>query len=62
MVADNGIGRPPELNWTQTRTRTQGITLVRMPGQNQFGGRYTLDGRDSTALTLHFTPETRKRP
>ncbi|WP_306549330.1 hypothetical protein [Desulfobulbus sp.] len=60
MVAENGIGRPPELNWTQTRT--QGITLVRMPGQNQLGGRYTLDGRDGTALTLHFTPETRKRP
>jgi PAS domain S-box-containing protein len=59
-VADNGIGLPPGLDWT--RTRTLGMTLVRMLGQHQLGGSYTLDGRDGTALTLHFTPGTRKHP
>jgi two-component sensor histidine kinase len=58
-VADNGIGLPPGLDWTQTRTL--GMILIRMLGQHQLGGTYELDQRGGTQLTLTFTARKEKK-
>jgi PAS domain S-box-containing protein len=52
-VADNGIGWPPGFDWT--KTRTLGMTLVRMLGQHQLGGQYVVDQENGTSITLTFT-------
>jgi two-component sensor histidine kinase len=49
-VADNGIGWPPAFDWT--KTKTLGITLVRLLGQHQLGGRYVIDQNNGTSVTL----------
>ena len=36
-VADNGVGLPPDFDWTSAKTL--GLVLVRMLGQHQLGGR-----------------------
>jgi two-component sensor histidine kinase len=52
-VADNGIGWPLGFDWT--KTRTLGMILVRMLGQHQLGGRYIIDQKEGTSITLSFT-------
>ncbi len=52
-VADNGVGLPPGLDWTSTKTL--GLTLVRMLGQHQLGGQYELDRTGGTRFTLMFS-------
>jgi len=52
-VADNGIGWPLGFDWT--KTRTLGMVLVRMLGQHQLGGRYSIDQEEGTSITLNFT-------
>jgi PAS domain S-box-containing protein len=52
-VADNGIGWPTGFDWT--KTRTLGMILVRMLGQHQLGGRYSIDQKEGTSITLSFT-------
>jgi len=56
-VADNGIGLPADFDWSTAKTL--GLTLVRMLGQHQLGGRYEVDLRQGTRFTLTFTPRTR---
>lgn len=52
-VADNGIGLPPGFDLQSARTL--GLTLVRMLGEHQLGGRYEIDQRDGIRFTLTFT-------
>jgi two-component sensor histidine kinase len=52
-VADNGVGFPPGFDW-QTTT-TLGLSLVRMLGQHQLGGRYQVDQTRGTRFTLTFS-------
>jgi PAS domain S-box-containing protein len=56
-VADNGIGLPADFDWSTAKTL--GLTLVRMLGQHQLGGRYEVDLRQGTRFTLTFTPRNR---
>jgi len=56
-VADNGIGLPADFDWRTAKT--MGLTLVRMLGQHQLGGRCEVDQRQGTRFTLTFTPRTR---
>ena len=57
-VADNGVGLSPGFDWTQCRTL--GMVLIRMLGQHQLGGSYTLDQKEGTCWSLTFTPRERK--
>jgi len=59
-VADNGIGWPPGFDWT--KTRTLGMTLVRMLGQHQLGGRYVVEQKEGTSITLTFTNRKKEVP
>jgi two-component sensor histidine kinase len=51
-VADNGIGWPAGFDWTETKTL--GMTLVRMLGQHQLGGRYVVDQENGTSIHLNL--------
>lgn len=57
-VADNGRGLPRDLDWRQARTL--GLTLVRMLGEHQLGGTYSLDTTGGTLLTLSFPAPARR--
>ncbi|MBM9537824.1 histidine kinase dimerization/phosphoacceptor domain -containing protein [Desulfobulbus alkaliphilus] len=59
-VADNGIGWPAGFDWT--KTRTLGMTLVRMLGQHQLGGRFIVDLEEGTSVTLIFTDRKKEKP
>ena len=59
-VSDNGIGLPAEFDWTDTITL--GMTLVRMLGQHQLGGRYVVDQVNGTSFTLTFTDRNKEFP
>ena len=52
-VADNGVGLPPGFDWHTTKTL--GLSLVRMLGQHQLGGRYQVDQTHGVRFTLTFT-------
>ena len=52
-VADNGVGFPPGFDW-QT-TKTLGLSLIRMLGQHQLGGRYQIDQTRGIRFTLTFS-------
>lgn len=52
-VADNGVGLPPGYDWSTAKT--MGLTLVRMLGQHQLGGRYEIDRTEGTTFTLIFS-------
>ncbi len=52
VVADNGVGLPPDLDWTTTSSL--GLRLVRMVGQHQLGGHMELDRSAGTRFTLTF--------
>jgi len=60
IVADNGVGLPPEFDWTHTQTL--GMLLIRMLGQHQLGGACAFDRRDGTRMTLTFSPRKRSAP
>lgn len=51
-VADTGIGLPPGFDWTTAKTL--GLVLVRMLGQHQLGGTYTIGETGGTRFTLTF--------
>jgi PAS domain S-box-containing protein len=53
IVADNGVGLPPDLDWRSSSTL--GLRLVRMVGEHQMGGRITLDQTGGTRFALSFT-------
>jgi PAS domain S-box-containing protein len=52
-VADNGVGLPSGFD-LQT-IETLGLTLVRMLGEHQLGGRYEIDQTCGTRFTLTFS-------
>jgi two-component sensor histidine kinase len=58
-VADNGFGLPPDFDWTSATTL--GMVLVRMLGQHQLGGSYTIDQKDGLCFTLSFSEQRGKR-
>ncbi len=52
-VADNGVGLPSGYDWSTAKT--MGLTLVRMLGRHQLGGRFEVDHTDGTRFTLIFS-------
>jgi PAS domain S-box-containing protein len=52
-VADNGVGLPPDLDWTSTASL--GLRLVRMLGEHQLGGQLQLHQAEGTRFVLRFT-------
>jgi PAS domain S-box-containing protein len=58
-VADNGVGLPPGYDWSTAKT--MGLTLVRMLGQHQLGGRYQIDNTEGTTFTLIFPVRNRRK-
>jgi PAS domain S-box-containing protein len=54
-VADNGVGLPAGLDWT--KTKTLGLLLVKMLGQNQLQGKIELDRTGGTTFRLRFVPK-----
>jgi two-component sensor histidine kinase len=60
-VADNGVGLPAGLDWTNTKTL--GLVLVKMLGQHQLQGQVKLDCTGGTMFQLQFAPkDTRDLP
>jgi PAS domain S-box-containing protein len=57
-VADNGRGLPLDLDWRQTKTL--GLTLVRMLGEHQLGGAYSVDADRGASFTLSFPDPARR--
>ncbi len=53
-VADNGVGLPAGLDWT--KTKTLGLSLVKMLGQHQLQGQVKLDCTSGTRFQLRFAP------
>jgi len=54
-VADNGVGLPADLDWTNTSTL--GLLLVKMLGQHQLQGRIEVDRTGGTTFRLRFAPQ-----
>ncbi|MBI5589340.1 MAG: PAS domain-containing protein [Deltaproteobacteria bacterium] len=54
IVADNGVGLPANLDWTNTKTL--GLLLVKMLGQHQLQGRIELNRTSGTMFRLRFAP------
>ena len=52
-VADNGVGWPEDFNWRTAKSL--GLTLVRMLGEHQLGGSYSVDRDDGIRFTLTFS-------
>ena len=51
-VADNGVGLPAGLDWTNTKT--MGLLLVKMLGEHQLQGRIEVDCTNGTTFRLRF--------
>jgi PAS domain S-box-containing protein len=58
VVADNGIGLPPGLDWTATPSL--GLQLINVLARHQLGGQVEVDTQAGTAFKITFT-ERRKR-
>ncbi len=54
VVADNGVGLPAGLDWTNAKTL--GLALVKMLGQHQLQGRIEVDCTGGTMFRLRFAP------
>jgi two-component sensor histidine kinase len=52
IVADNGVGLPAGLDWTNTKT--MGLLLVKMLGEHQLQGRIEVDCTNGTTFRLRF--------
>jgi PAS domain S-box-containing protein len=57
-VADNGVGLPAGLDWSNTKT--MGLTLVKLLGQHQLQGRIELDCTGGTTFRLRFAANRNK--
>jgi len=53
-VADNGVGLPAGLDWSNTKT--MGLVLVKLLGQHQLQGRIEVDCTGGTTFRLRFAP------
>lgn len=58
-VADNGIGLSPDFDLDTTKTL--GLTLVRMLGEHQLGGKFHIDHLGGTRWTLVFPDRNSKK-
>lgn len=52
VVADNGMGLPPDVDWTSGKTL--GLRLIKMLGRHQLGGRIDLDRTGGARFDLRF--------
>ena len=59
LVADNGVGLPPGLDWSATRTL--GLQLVNILARHQLGGQVEVDRQAGTTFKITFTERERKR-
>ena len=53
-VADNGVGLPAGLDWSNAKTL--GLALVKLLGEHQLQGRIELDRTRGTTFRLRFAP------
>lgn len=53
-VADNGVGWSEDFEWRTAKSL--GLTLVRMLGEHQLGGSYSVDRNNGIRFTLTFSP------
>ena len=60
IVSDNGVGLPPGVDWSTTRTL--GLQLVNILARHQLGGQVEVDRRAGTTFKITFTDRERKRP
>ena len=58
LVADNGVGLPPGLDWTTTPSL--GMQLINVLARHQLGGQVDVDTRAGTTFKITFT-ERKKR-
>jgi two-component sensor histidine kinase len=58
IVADNGVGLPPGLDW-QT-TKSLGLQLINVLACHQLGGQMEVDTQAGTTFTITFA-ERKKR-
>jgi len=58
IVADNGIGLPPGLDWRTCPSL--GLRLVRMLGEYQLGGQFQFDRTEGTRFVFRFKNRFRK--
>ena len=54
-VADNGVGLPADLDWTNISTL--GLLLVKMLGEHQLQGKIEVDCTCGTTFRLRFAPQ-----
>jgi PAS domain S-box-containing protein len=58
VVADNGVGLPPEIDWATTNTL--GLQLINILARHQLGGQIEVDRSAGTSFTITFTERMRK--
>jgi PAS domain S-box-containing protein len=59
LVADNGIGLPPGLDWSANKTL--GMQLINVLARHQLGGEVEVDGQAGTSFKITFVERERKR-
>jgi PAS domain S-box-containing protein len=59
LVADNGVGLPPGLDWSAAKTL--GLTLINILARHQLGGQVEVDSRAGTSFKITFAERERKR-
>jgi PAS domain S-box-containing protein len=59
LVADNGVGLPPGLDWSAAKTL--GLPLINILARHQLGGQVEVDSRAGTSFKITFTERERKR-
>jgi PAS domain S-box-containing protein len=59
VVADNGVGLPPGLDWSTTKSL--GLQLVNVLARHQLGGQVEVDTQAGTTFKITFTERKKKR-
>jgi len=59
LVADNGVGLPPGLDWSATRTL--GLQLVNILARHQLSGQVEVDRHAGTTFRITFAEREQKR-
>ena len=58
-MSDNGVGLPPDLDWTTTPSL--GLQLINVLARHQLGGQVEVDGRAGTSFKITFIEREYKR-